>query len=169
MVIRQATKNDAKAISSVLTVSQWFTYENLYTEAYIQKLIYHYYNIERIQEEIISITSKWHGYYVAERKGEVIGAIGGGMINEVAGEIYVFYLNPGMRGKGIGTRLLNYFTKIQKYTYGAEEQWVSVAKGNRYGIPFYEAKGFIFQHEKLAYGTTETDQDIALYFKRQIQ
>ena len=64
------------------------------------------------------------------------------MLDETNGEIYVFYVDPDNRGAGIGSRLLDYYTKVQKHTYGAERQWVSVAKGNKYGIPFYETKGF---------------------------
>lgn len=90
------------------------------------------------------------------------------MTNDITGEVYVFYLKPTMRGRGVGTRLLNYFTKIQKHTYGAQEQWVAVAKGNVYGIPFYEARGFIFQHEEQSYGSTEGNNDISLKYKREI-
>ncbi|WP_246231640.1 GNAT family N-acetyltransferase [Sporosarcina jiandibaonis] len=168
LVIRQATLKDAKAVMSVLVDSQWFTYSHLYSKSYLQNLIDQYYNEQRIKNEIRSISDKWSGYFLAEIAGKVIGVIGGGMINSTAGEIYVFYMNPEYRGSGIGTRLLNFFTKVQKHSYGATEQWVAVAKGNHYGIPFYEARGFIFHHEELAYGTTMEDQDISLKYKRQI-
>ncbi|QUW22766.1 GNAT family N-acetyltransferase [Sporosarcina sp. Marseille-Q4063] len=168
LVIRQATLYDTKAVTSVLVESQWFTYKHLYSKSYIQNLVDQYYNEQRIKSEIMLISDKWSGYFLAEKAGKVIGVIGGGMINSTAGEIYVFYMDPNYRGLGVGTRLLNFFTKVQKHSYGATEQWVAVAKGNYYGIPFYEARGFIFQHEELAYGTTEDDQDISLKYKRQI-
>lgn len=166
--IRKATKNDAKALANLLAKSQWFTYESLFSEVYIQKLIDQYYNVQRIEQEIVFISEEWHGYFIAEMNGELVGAIGGGMNDETVGEVYVLYLDPAIRGQGIGTRLLDFFTKIQKHTYGAYEQWVSVAKGNNYGIPFYEARGFIFQHEELAYGTIEEDQDVSLKYRRDI-
>ena len=166
--IRQATINDAQSIRDVLTASQWFTYDLLFDKEYIQKLISHYYNIARIKDEIRNVSSKWHGYYIAEEHGSVTGVIGGGMLDQTTAEVYVFYIDPILRGRGIGTRLLNSFTKIQKYRYGANEQWVAVAKGNNYGIPFYEARGFIFQHEERSYGTKEVDQDISLKYKRKI-
>ena len=168
IVIRQATANDTKAVASVLVASQWFTYNHLYSKSYIQNLIDHYYNEQRIRDEISSISDKWSGYFLAELEGKVIGVIGGGMINATTCEIFVFYLDPSFRGLGVGTRLLNFFTKVQKHSYGATEQWVAVAKGNHYGIPFYEARGFIFHHEELAYGTSADDQDISLKYKRQI-
>lgn len=166
--IRKANKSDTNDLANVLVKSQWFTYESLFSKDYIQKLIERYYNVQRIEQEIVFISEEWHGYFIAEMNGKVVGAIGGGMNDETVGEIYVLYLDPTLRGQGIGTRLLDFFTKIQKHTYGAQEQWVSVAKGNNYGIPFYEAKGFIFQHEELAYGTLEEDQDISLKYRREI-
>ena len=168
ITIRRAIRNDAAAITDILVTSQWFTYEKFYSEDYLTKLIEKYYNVKRIEQEIVTINEQWHGYFIAEKDGIIVGAIGGGMTSETTGEVYVFYLDPLMRGMGIGTRLLDFFTKIQKYTYGAQEQWVSVAKGNMFGIPFYEARGFIFQHEELAYGTSIEDQDISLKYKRDL-
>ena len=165
-IIRQATTRDAKLIQKVLISSQWYTYEALYTHDYIKTLIEQYYNLQRIEQEVKSIDASWHGYILAEINQEVIGVIGGGMTNDTCGEVYVFYIKPAMIGKGIGTKLLNFFTKIQKHTYGAEEQWVAVAKGNAHAIPFYEAKGFIFQQEITSYGSTDEDKDISLKYKR---
>ena len=166
--IRKANSNDARAVTELLVKSQWFTYDKLYSKGYISKLIKQYYNVQRIEQEIVFISNEWHGYFVAEMDGKIVGAVAGGMTDIKSGEIYVFYLEPELRGMGIGTRLLDFVTKIQKHSYGAREQWVSVAKGNLYGIPFYEARGFIFQYEELAYGTTIEDQDISLKYKRDI-
>lgn len=165
--IRQATQSDLPQIQEVLITSQWFTYEKIFSKASIEKIIERYYNEERIAEEITCINSTWHGYIVAELNNEVIGVIGGGMRNEYEGEVYVLYLHPEVRTKGIGTQLLNKFTSIQKFTYGAEEQWVAVAKGNEYGIPFYEARGFEFEHESASYAAID-DNDISLWYKRKI-
>ena len=168
LIIRQSTIRDAIGIVDVLTASQWFTYRSLFTEDYIRELIQQYYNMQRIEQEIVSIDRKWHGYIVAEMDNTIVGVIGGGMLNQDSGEVYVLYLNPTMRGSGIGTRLLNFLTKVQKHKYGAKEQWVAVARGNNYAIPFYEARGFIFQSEKQSYGSTVIDHDISLMYKRKI-
>lgn len=168
LVIRQSTIKDAVGISEVLTVSQWFTYDSLFSEDYINKLINQYYNLKRIKEEIISINEKWHGYIVAVKADKIVGVIGGGMINKEAGEVYVLYLDPTQRNSGIGSRLLEFFTKIQKHKYGAKDQWVAVAKGNKYAIPFYEARDFIFQEEVKSYGSKLEDRDISLMYKRKI-
>lgn len=166
--VRMARKSDSKRLSHMLSKCQWFTYKNLYSEAYVQQLILKYYNVERIEQEITTIDRSWNGYLLAELRGEIVGVIGGGMIDESNAEIYVFYIEPDEIGLGIGTRLLNFYTKIQKFTYGATQQWVSVAKGNMYGIPFYEAKGFLFEREEVAYGASEADQDISLVYFRKV-
>lgn len=165
--IRQATPKDLIQIQNVLVTSQWFTYRKLFSKTSIEKIIERYYNKERIAEEIACINATWHGYIVAELHDEIIGVIGGGMRNEYESEVYVLYLHPNARAKGIGTHLLHKLTSIQKFTYGAEEQWVAVAKGNLYGIPFYEARGFEFQYESASYAAID-DHDISLWYKRNI-
>lgn len=167
LIIRQGTQKDLKNIQHVLVASQWFTYHTLFSKTSIQKIIDRYYNTERLSEEIACINATWHGYIVAEIHGEIVGVIGGGMRDEYDGEVYVLYLHPEKRLKGVGTQLLNKFTHIQKFTYGANEQWVAVAKGNIYGIPFYEARGFEFQYESASYAAID-DNDISLWYKRKI-
>ncbi|MCG7344501.1 GNAT family N-acetyltransferase [Sporosarcina sp. ACRSL] len=166
ILVRIARSDEAKTIADLLSKCQWFTYEKLFSEAYIKRLIKKYYNVERIKQEVTTIDRSWHGYFVAEKDGQILGVIGGGMKDETDGEIYIFYVDPDERGAGIGTRLLTFYSKIQKYSYGAERQWVSVAKGNEYGIPFYEAKGFDFVREEISYGAAEGDHDISLVYSR---
>ncbi|MBM7633412.1 GNAT family N-acetyltransferase [Geomicrobium sediminis] len=60
---------------------------------------------------------------------------------------------PDRRNEGIGSKLLAEITK-QQLTLGATEQWVSVQQHNEKGIPFYKAKGFIYQTKQRGYATT---------------
>ncbi|GKV54659.1 hypothetical protein NCCP2222_06060 [Sporosarcina sp. NCCP-2222] len=166
MLIRKAELRDTEEIASLLVKAQWFTYKELYSEPYIQQLIDKYYNINRIREEILEVSDSWHGYYVAVEKGKIAGVIGGGLASEGVGEIYVFYMEPDMRGNGIGTRLLEFYSKLQKHRFNVIEQRVSVAKGNQFGIPFYEARGFIFKEEHISYGADEEDQELSLLYCR---
>jgi hypothetical protein len=63
--------------------------------------------------------------------------------------------------------LLHAITKQQKREFNATMQWVSVQKGNLKGIPFYESKGFIYEHEQKTYGN-ENEDYISLRYSRQI-
>lgn len=54
----------------------------------------------------------------------------------------MLYLRPALRGRGIGTALLDFVSGQQRRS-GAVEQWVSVTEGNDLGIPFYRARGFV--------------------------
>ncbi len=74
--------------------------------------------------------------------GQVLGAAGGGVTDATVGHVYVLYLEPSLRGRGIGTALLEFLTTQQR-SEGATEQWVSVTEGNDLAIPFYVARGFV--------------------------
>ena len=82
-----------------------------------------------------------HGYIVAIEENEVVGCIGGACANDV-GLIYVFYIKPEMKGKGVGGALLDFLTDYQKEQFSITSQKVHVTTGNRMGIPFYEKNGF---------------------------
>ena len=56
----------------------------------------------------------------------------------------------------------------QKEEFQASCQWVSVAKGNQKGIPFYEANGFVFKHEQSGYANEEGEPYISLRYYRPI-
>lgn len=112
----------------------------------------HYYDVERLRRELAPQPHdpSWQGYVVAvSQDDEVLGAAGGGVIDERVGHVLVLYLDPALRGHGIGTALLDHVT-AQQLAVGATEQWVSVTKGNELGIPFYLARGFVVR-DKVPY------------------
>ncbi|PAE15960.1 hypothetical protein CHH91_09960 [Virgibacillus sp. 7505] len=149
--ITQASPDHVAGIAKVCSDGYWATYKKTHSEKYIQGIIEEFYNHDRILKEVSESSWDWGGYIVALEDGEVLGAIGGGMIGEGVGEVFVLYLDPDRRNEGIGTKLLDALTKQQKEQFNATEQWVSVAKGNQKGIPFYEARGFVVQHERPGY------------------
>ena len=113
-----------------------------------------------------------HAYFIKNgmvKDDEIVGAIGGGVDEKGIAEVYVLYLDPMKRNNGIGTKLLDHLTDIQKAKYGAYEQWVSVTKDNTLGIPFYEARGFHFEHEQQSYESKPEDRAISLRYKREIK
>jgi ribosomal protein S18 acetylase RimI-like enzyme len=167
-IIRQAQPGDEDEIAKVCTEGQWFTYKDIYTKEEIEKIIGKDYTPARISKEIEDISPEWNGYYVAEIEGEIVGAIGGGMTNPNVAEIYVMYLHPDRRNQQIGSKLLNAYTELQQSEYQANEQWVSVAKYNDKGLPFYEAKGFTFVEEQASHEMDPQQEHISLRYKRKL-
>ena len=168
VIVRKAVPGDEQGIVDVCVAGQWNTYKNLYSHDYIEKVIEKFYTVERIEKEIKQTSKEWNGYFVAVQDNKIVGAIGGGVYDEHIAEVYVLYLDPERRNQGIGTKLLHYLTEVQKNKYGATEQWVSVAKDNILGIPFYKARGFHFQEEQQSYESNEDDHSISLRYKRKI-
>ncbi|MDY0393975.1 GNAT family N-acetyltransferase [Virgibacillus halophilus] len=145
----------------------WAIYGDTHPKEYINRIVSEFYNIDRISEEVTVSNRHWGGYFVAIENEKVVGAGGGGMIGETTGEVFVLYLDPTRRNEGIGTWILNAITFQQK-KFGADEQWVSVQKGNQKGIPFYEAKGFSFKYEKEGYGNEKEEKFVSLRYCRPI-
>lgn len=166
--IHIANQNHVQGIVKVCSEGYQATYTETHSKEYIDRIIKEFYNPERVLSEVTNTNRNWGGYFVAVEDNQVIGAGGGGMISDTAGEIFVLYLAPNRRNEGIGTKLLNAITKQQKEKYHAIEQYVSVAKGNVKGIPFYEAKGFAYKNEQMGYGNTENENYISLRYYRKL-
>ncbi|GAB3020235.1 hypothetical protein GCM10011376_37140 [Nocardioides flavus (ex Wang et al. 2016)] len=110
----------------------------------VERQAQRYYDPARVRREITTAGADpaWQGYVVAiTDDGRVLGAAGGGVLDRSRGQLYVIYLEAGLRGRGIGTALLDAVTEQQRQV-GATEQWVSVTEGNSLGLPFYRARGF---------------------------
>jgi len=162
--IRKANTEDVLGIIQVCTEGHKKTYQELIPEHHIEKIIKEFYNEERVTKEIINTNQGWNGWFVAVDNGKVVGAGGGGFIDEEVAELFVLYLNPNRKREGIGSQLLKAVTDDQ-IKRGAKEQWVSVTKDNFMGIPFYEAIGFEYQSERPSYELPE-EGFISLRYKR---
>ncbi|AXF57923.1 GNAT family N-acetyltransferase [Salicibibacter kimchii] len=167
MQVIKADERHIDGIAKVCTDGYWATYGDSYPKEYIQRIVKEFYNADRILNEVTTSNKHWGGYFVAVENGKVLGAGGGGMIGKAAGEIFVLYLDPDRRNEGIGTKILDALTTQQK-EFGADEQWVSVGKGNQKGIPFYESRDFIFKYEKQSYGNIEGENFVSLRYYRPI-
>ncbi|GAA0445253.1 MAG: GNAT family N-acetyltransferase [Bacillota bacterium] len=166
IVVKRGLPEHVEGISKVCSEGCLDTYEGIRSPENIRRNNETFYNYDRILHELDEVDD-WDGYFVALDNGVVVGAIGGGMIDDDKSEVYVLYLDPERRGEGIGTQLLNNLTDIQQ-TKGSKEQWVSVQKGNNKGIPFYEARGFNFMYEKEAFSNAEEEDYISLRYRREI-
>ncbi|WP_229720305.1 GNAT family N-acetyltransferase [Oceanobacillus neutriphilus] len=163
----KANDSHVKGISSVCIRAYWATYGETHSKEWIEKVI-RVYNRARILREVSESNRDWGGYFVAIENGKVVGAAGGGMIDEEIGELFVIYADPDRRNEGIGSGLLNTITKQQKEEYGAQSQWVFIQKGNMKGIPFYKSKGFKFQSENIPKVYPEFPARIKLRYSREV-
>jgi GNAT superfamily N-acetyltransferase len=139
-----ARPGDEGAICAICRAGFEASTEGLLSPAAIARQAQLFYNPERVRREIATAgdAPEWQGYVVAAvQRGALLGAAGGGVTDGSVGNVYVLYLDPALRGLGIGTALLDFVTEQQK-SAGATEQWVSVTEGNEMGIPFYLARDF---------------------------
>ena len=164
--VRKATVDDAEGIAQVCADSWRDTYRELMPAETIERILTESYNPRRIRREIMN-PAGWQGWWVVTEDGKVYGAGGGGMTSRNVCEIFILYVDPKRQGEGIGTRLMEAITEELK-TQGAQEQWVSVAKGNTKGVPFYERCGFVQRGEQTAPGTREEEQIRALRYWRKL-
>ena len=143
--VRLARAGDADAICDVCREGFAVSSQGLLSPATIERQADAYYDPARVRREIATAgdAPERQEYVVAvSESGEVLGAAGGGVTDARVGTVHVLYLRPPLRGRGIGTALLDFVTDQQKAA-GATEQWVSVTEGNDLGIPFYVARGFV--------------------------
>lgn len=156
--VRAATAADVARICQICSEAYTATYQELLPQAFIDRTVRDFYNPDRVEKEVSPAPPHWFGYQVVEESGRVLGAAGGGMTGPGVGELFVIYLDPNERDRGLGTLLLDRVT-AQISATGAKEMWVSVAPGNQRGIPFYEARGFTPIEQVKTYSSLE-DEDI---------
>jgi ribosomal protein S18 acetylase RimI-like enzyme len=143
--VRAARPGDEDAIARVCRAGFGLSSRGLLPPEVIERQAAHYYDVNRVRREIEPHPhqTSWQGYVVAvSPRDEVLGAAGGGVGDGAVGNVLVLYLDPPLRGRGIGTALLDHLTG-QQLAAGATEQWVSVTEGNELAVPFYRARGFI--------------------------
>jgi ribosomal protein S18 acetylase RimI-like enzyme len=147
MSVRPATAQDVPTISRICADAWRATYQGIYLPTTIENVIARYYDVNYIAPRIQPQGRGWLGWLVATDEHAIVRAAGGGgMIGRHAGELFVLYAEPGHRDRGYGSAILALLTEHQQ-ELGAREQWVSVAKGNDLGLPFYRSRGFTFIEE----------------------
>ena len=117
--VMKAEEQHIDGIIKVCSSGYWATYGNMFSKNYISGIIEQFYNYNRVEKEVNFSNYEWGGYYVALDNNEVVGAGGGGMIQEAVGELFVLYVDPERRNEGIGSQILNAITKQQITIYGA--------------------------------------------------
>ncbi|BEL09582.1 hypothetical protein Q0Z83_077730 [Actinoplanes sichuanensis] len=165
--MRAARDEDAAAIVDICARGYRRTYPALLSSEFIERMIAEFYHLERVSKEVPAALPGWLGYQVVEEDGRVLGAAGGGLTAPGTGELFVLYLDPDERGRGLGTLLLDRITG-QLRELGATEMWVAALDGNELGIPFYEARGFQKVERRRTYGSSEADNAWSWRFYRPI-
>ena len=142
-VVRPAEPADVDGICSVCRAGFTVSSSGLLPPDLVERQAVRYYSPDRVAREIVlGEDDTWQGYVVAASdRGDVLGAAGGGVAG-AAGHLFVLYLDPALRGHGIGSALLSFVTE-QQLRAGAREQWVTVTEGNELALPFYRARGFV--------------------------
>jgi ribosomal protein S18 acetylase RimI-like enzyme len=163
--VRPATTEDVARICEICSVAYRETYRDLVPADYIERVIRDFYLPERVAGEISPSPPHWFGYQVVEQDGRVLGAAGGGMTGPATGELFVIYLDPTRRNRGLGTLLLDRVVE-QVRAAGATEMWVSVTEGNDKGLPFYRARGFTEVETVQAFGSLPDDDIRSVRMRR---
>jgi ribosomal protein S18 acetylase RimI-like enzyme len=140
-LVRPATADDVARICEICSVACWETYRDLLPTAFIERTIRDFYEPDRVGREVEAKPPRWLGYQVVEEAGRVLGTAGGGITARGVGELYVIYLDPRERNRGLGTLLLDRVVD-QLTEAGATEIRLGVIRGNERGLPFYRARGF---------------------------
>ncbi|ASN06410.1 GNAT family N-acetyltransferase [Virgibacillus necropolis] len=160
-IVKPHTKH-TEAIVAICAAGWRQTVEGKLSEEYQLKNVDFWYNYERVYSDIEA------GFYthVALINSEIVGVIGGAITGPSVGEIFVLYVDEAHRYNGIGRLLLEAITGQQKDS-GASEQWVSVQEGNKHGIPFYEARVFLYREKKIT-STDTGEKQVSLRYSRRI-
>ena len=155
---RLASEKDVDSIVRICSDGWRATYAPLLSGSAIEDVISRYYNPTRVADEIKPDPPGWLGWIIASDEDGVVGAVGaGGLTTENTGEVFVLYADVELRYSGFGSAVLRFMTDQQE-KLGATEQWVSVAKGNELGLPFYRSRGFSYVTDVQSWDGTGSDE-----------
>ena len=134
IIIRAATRGDARAIAEILVEDWQIAYRGIIDDAYLDAM--------SVEERCRREAQRYRQYVVAERGGEVLGFTW----NELAGgeaadcEIVALYVRYAMRGRGIGKALFRHAAEAFRAA-GRKRMIVWYLKGNAAAGRFYEKMG----------------------------
>ncbi|MBB2948020.1 GNAT superfamily N-acetyltransferase [Actinoplanes lutulentus] len=165
--VRAAREADVTSIAGICSRAYAATYQGILPAGYLDRMLAEFYVPERITKDLAPAPPSWLGYQVVEEDGRVLGTAAGSLTAPGVGELAMIYLEPGERGRGLGSLLLDRITE-QVRELGATEMWVAAVVGNELALPFYEARGFTIQGKRRAYGSTDDEDAWSLRLRREI-
>jgi GNAT superfamily N-acetyltransferase len=132
IAVRRATPSHATAIRDIAHAAWMDTYRELLREETIEWFVERAYSEERVALRI-----ERHETWVAELDG-AIAAFAETAVEADRITLVAIYASPGMRGRGLGSALLDAIVDAHPDLPIAAD----VLDGNRKGETFYEARGF---------------------------
>jgi ribosomal protein S18 acetylase RimI-like enzyme len=170
-VIRLATQDDTAAIVAVCTRAARLAYADLVTPDYLDRVVAHFYNADRVSREVAPAAG-WFGFVVVQDAAGVIGVAGTGRSAErdEACELFTLYVDPDAQRQGVG-RALVARSIAQAGAAGATHLDVAVMPGNTTALRFYAACGFTLAGERAIYAPhgQEGGPAAALVYTRPLQ
>ncbi len=157
------------AIAAVCTRATREAYVPLVGEAYVARVIAHWYGHERLHDEVAP-SPYWFGFTVAESNGVIAGVAGTGRTSEPSTcELFTLYVDPPWKRHGIGRALVGDALR-QAREAGASRLQAAVMPGNTPAIAFYEACGFQAVGERPIYAPhgPEGGPEVALVYASKV-
>jgi ribosomal protein S18 acetylase RimI-like enzyme len=167
--IRLATPGDVPAIADLCTRATREAYAGLVSEAYLARVVAHWYGHDRLLSEIAPAPG-WFGFMVAERDGVVTGVAGTGAgSRDDSCELFTLYVDPVRQRRGVGRVLVAHAIGLARGA-DASELEVAVMPGNEAAMAFYEACGFRPAGERRIYAPhgEEGGPPVALVYVRRV-
>lgn len=130
--VRRATPSHAPAIGDIARAAWRATYRDMLRDETIEWFVERAYSEERVALRI-----ERHETWVAELDG-VVAAFAETAVEPDRVTLVAIYASPGMRGRGLGSALLDAIVDAHPDLPIAAD----VLDGNRMGEAFYEARGF---------------------------
>ncbi|AQY50255.1 GNAT family acetyltransferase [Listeria weihenstephanensis FSL R9-0317] len=133
--IRKGTFEDIEAIQDIAVKSWHDTYEEIIPRAVQDRFLDMFYNLETLKTRVAATP-----FAVLEQDEDVIGFASFIELEKGKSELAAFYLLPGVKNKGYGTKLLDEGIKL----FGLPlPLFVNVELENTNAIAFYKARGFV--------------------------
>lgn len=161
--VRPARLDDVAAISGICTRATRQAYAGLATDAYVERIVAHWYGLERLAREI-EPGGDWFGFVVAGVDDRLAGVAGTGRTADPETcELFTLYVDPERQRCGVGRALLGHAV-LQARQAGARRLEAAVMPGNTAAVAFYEACGFRFTGTRPIYAPhgAEGGPDVAL-------
>jgi GNAT superfamily N-acetyltransferase len=134
LVVRDATADDIEAVRSIAAAAWRDTYAGLIGESTIEAFLERSYGVERVTRRIRDDT-----FLLAVTEDGAVVAFANAREAEGYLHLLAIYADPGRRGGGAGTALLDELRR----RFPGEAIAAEVLRGNRKGETFYEARGFV--------------------------